>query len=713
MRLLFAVPICLLCAGALGLVHGCGEATPRAPGEDLGTTSSALTGNDQTSYDFFIGKGLTSFQAAGIGGNLDQESSMNPLAEQEPSGPGRGIAQWSVGGRWDTDANDNVLWYATMQGESEWSLNLQLEFIWYELQTFSGYGLAQLQASTDVTAATIAFETYYEGCGTCDQSNRIAYAEAALAAYGSTPPPPTCTSSCTEAQRVGIAAAPAGEGYWVADSAGGVYANGNATFFGDLTGTTLAKPVVGIAATPSGQGYWLVAADGGIFGFGDAGFYGSEGGKTLNKPVVGMASTADGAGYWLVASDGGIFSFGDATFYGSTGGTTLNKPVVGMAATVDGKGYWLVAADGGIFSYGDAAFYGSTGSLTLNAPVVAMSATPDAKGYWLVASDGGIFAFGDATFEGSAGGMSLNEPVSGMSRTVDGKGYWLVALDGGVFTYGDAPYLGNAQGTTCSANTPQVCTLGSNGCYSYTSATACAAGDACGNGTCQTTCTDACTTGASQCSGADIELCGHYGSAPCNVWSPAAACPTGQSCSNKVCSSPACSDVCEPGASECQGGMLVSCTGTTAGGCHTWGTPTACQAGQTCQSTGCVSANALKKDSGVAEDGGSEHKGDAGSGGKADAGKGGSGKGKDAGSSGKTGGHVLDARVPSGDDSGPGREAGSDGEAAGNSGGCAVAGRGDGPPWCALVLVGLVAGRARRRRRRGATASFSAVQSSS
>ncbi len=32
-----------------------------------------------------------------------------------------------------------------------------------------------------------------------------------------------------------------------------------------------------MAATPTGRGYWLVATDGGIFAFGDAGFFGSTG----------------------------------------------------------------------------------------------------------------------------------------------------------------------------------------------------------------------------------------------------------------------------------------------------------------------------------------------------------------------------------------------------------------------------------------------------
>ena len=180
----------------------------------------------------------------------------------------------------------------------------------------------------------------------------------------------------------------------------------------------------------SGAGYRLVAGDGGLFAFGDAPFYGSTGNITLNRPVVGMATTPDGKGYWLVASDGGLFAFGDAHFYGSTGNIALNKPVVAMAATPDGKGYWLVASDGGIFAFGDAHFYGSTGNIALNRPIVGMAATSDGKGYWLVASDGGIFAFGDAHFHGSTGNIALNKPIVGMAATPNGNGYWLVATDG-------------------------------------------------------------------------------------------------------------------------------------------------------------------------------------------------------------------------------------------------------------------------------------------
>ncbi|HEX8790604.1 MAG TPA: phage tail tip lysozyme [Polyangiaceae bacterium] len=175
----------LLAVGlAFASVLGCGDA---GPGERTGTNESLLQPelftNDKACYDYFVGKGLKNFQAAGIVGNLDQESGTDPTAVQQ-GGPGRGIAQWSVGGRWDTDSGDNAVAYANQQGQNVWSLNLQLDFIWYELTNFSGYGLAALKASTDVSSATIAFETDFEGCGTCDQSTRISYAQAVLNAYG-------------------------------------------------------------------------------------------------------------------------------------------------------------------------------------------------------------------------------------------------------------------------------------------------------------------------------------------------------------------------------------------------------------------------------------------------------------------------------------------------------------------------------------------------
>ena len=159
---------------------------------------------------------------------------------------------------------------------------------------------------------------------------------------------------------------------------------------------------VAVARTPTARGGWIAAADGGVFAFGDARFYGSMGGVRLNQPIVGMAATPTGLGYWLVARDGGIFAFGDARFYGSTGSIHLNKPILAMAASPTGHGYWFVASDGGIFSYGDAHFAGSTGGAPPFYPVTGMAATPDGRGYWLVTAVGQIYAFGTAQSHGDA-----------------------------------------------------------------------------------------------------------------------------------------------------------------------------------------------------------------------------------------------------------------------------------------------------------------------
>ena len=184
---------------------------------------------------------------------------------------------------------------------------------------------------------------------------------------------------------VSIVSTPNGHGYWVLalepSDAGRVMHFGNAGFFGD-TQTIISQThrsfngiPVALAATPDGNGYWEVHSDGGVFAFGDAHFYGSMGGAHLNKPVVGIAPTGDGKGYWLVASDGGVFAFGDARFGGSLAGKRLAGPVVGIARNPLGSGYWLASSDGGVYALGGAPFFGSMGGKPLNKPVLAIASS--------------------------------------------------------------------------------------------------------------------------------------------------------------------------------------------------------------------------------------------------------------------------------------------------------------------------------------------------
>jgi hypothetical protein len=153
-----------------------------------------------------------------------------------------------------------------------------------------------------------------------------------------------------------------------------------------------------MAFTPTGGGYYEVAADGGIFAFGNAPFYGSMGAQPLAAPIVGMAVTPTGGGYDEVAADGGIFAFGTAPFHGSASGMTSASVVAGAMAPT-GKGYYEAGADGGVFAFGGVPFDGSGIGQSAGSPVVAMATDPDG-GYWEASRSGGIYAFG-SPYEGS------------------------------------------------------------------------------------------------------------------------------------------------------------------------------------------------------------------------------------------------------------------------------------------------------------------------
>lgn len=171
------------------LMSACMVGDPTMPAdEDLPPAQSeaSLSNNVRTAFNYFVSKGLTKVQAAGVVGNLMQESNVIPTAVQ-PGGPGRGIAQWSVGGRFNT-GSINLTSFAAARGANKWALSTQLDFIWHELTTVKAYGLADLRAATTTSAAVYAFQKKYEICGQCEQGKRVTYANQVLAQYGSTAP---------------------------------------------------------------------------------------------------------------------------------------------------------------------------------------------------------------------------------------------------------------------------------------------------------------------------------------------------------------------------------------------------------------------------------------------------------------------------------------------------------------------------------------------
>ena len=85
-----------------------------------------------------------------------------------------------------------------------------------------------------------------------------------------------------------------------------------------------------MTAAPNGRGYWFTAADGGVFAFGDARFYGSLGSVPQRRPIVAITADRSGNGYWFTNTNGAVTAYGGATYWGSAP-QVLNHPVVGMA----------------------------------------------------------------------------------------------------------------------------------------------------------------------------------------------------------------------------------------------------------------------------------------------------------------------------------------------------------------------------------------------
>jgi len=269
------------------------------------------------------------------------------------------------------------------------------------------------------------------------------------------------TSSYESARYVAMASTPDGRGYWLAQAGGGVFAYGDAGFYGSLPGLGIVPqaPIVGLAPSADGRGYWLVGADGGVFAFGDARFLGSLPGLSVmpNAPVVGMAATADGGGYWLVGADGGVFAFGDAAFLGGAAGEGLASQPFSAITALPGSGPSGGYAISSEFADSVVAF-DSSGSQVLNGPTIPQgseapfvgiaSAGATGRSVWTAEVDGGVFTYaagpGTTNFYGSLPAIHVAPyaAITAMASTPDRHGYWLLGSDGGVFAFGDAPYLG-------------------------------------------------------------------------------------------------------------------------------------------------------------------------------------------------------------------------------------------------------------------------------
>lgn len=127
------------------------------PSSAVGETPKAQAAVRKAIVAFFMGKGLTKAQAAGIAGNAQQESGLNPQSA------GGGLFQ-DLGGR------------GAGQGAS---LTAQLEAAWSELLGPESATLSRLRSTSTPQSAAKVFSELFERPSEPDLSNREAYAAGA------------------------------------------------------------------------------------------------------------------------------------------------------------------------------------------------------------------------------------------------------------------------------------------------------------------------------------------------------------------------------------------------------------------------------------------------------------------------------------------------------------------------------------------------------
>lgn len=140
-------------------------------------TEGGNTRNSRTAYEYFIDKGLSPAQSAGIVGNLQAESGVN-LNTQAVGDGGKafGIAQW----RRDKAAGARAVKFKQKIGKDvlDASLEEQLDFIWWELNNTYKSAFRRLKDAKTPEEAAAIVDQYYEQSSGAHRERRMRFASA-------------------------------------------------------------------------------------------------------------------------------------------------------------------------------------------------------------------------------------------------------------------------------------------------------------------------------------------------------------------------------------------------------------------------------------------------------------------------------------------------------------------------------------------------------
>lgn len=162
------------------------------PNNGSSSSSATVDGNDNLEklLRYFTGKGLSLAAAAGIAGNIKAESGFNPAIIQggaiapddyKPvNSVGFGLAQWTF-----SDRQTPLVNFAKEKNAKITDLNMQLDFIWYELTTkYKDSTLTGLNGEkTDPARAAYIFHKNYEVSADTEAQVRAVRGAAAVAIY--------------------------------------------------------------------------------------------------------------------------------------------------------------------------------------------------------------------------------------------------------------------------------------------------------------------------------------------------------------------------------------------------------------------------------------------------------------------------------------------------------------------------------------------------